>query len=252
MAMKARMPGGARKTPTSLTVVAKAQAAGKWCPCRCHTSMSSAAGSPARTSASPVLAEGLPEASVRVFGGSLLGSLGNYDPATSSLRTSQLSLLEDSTSSLRILPRAGSMRSGTIFQRRPLAPLTAGTGSGLLPTPMKADGDRGSLTYARGNLTLKGAAQTWPTPHGMPQPGAARKPGPSGNELGRAVNEAERQWPTPKSSPSGPDFARMDREGSGGDDLATAVARETSGALNPTWVEALMGFPPGYTDLRER
>jgi hypothetical protein len=32
-------------------------------------------------------------------------------------------------------------------------------------------------------------------------------------------------WPTPKSSPSGPDFARVGREGSGGDDLATAVAK---------------------------
>jgi hypothetical protein len=32
-------------------------------------------------------------------------------------------------------------------------------------------------------------------------------------------------WPTVKGSPSGPDFARTNREGSGGDDLATAVAR---------------------------
>lgn len=30
--------------------------------------------------------------------------------------------------------------------------------------------------------------------------------------------------PTPKASPSGPDFARMGRPASGGDDLATAVA----------------------------
>jgi hypothetical protein len=35
-----------------------------------------------------------------------------------------------------------------------------------------------------------------------------------------------KQWPTPKASPSGPDFARVNRERSGGDDLATAVARE--------------------------
>lgn len=34
-------------------------------------------------------------------------------------------------------------------------------------------------------------------------------------------------WPTPKGSPSGPDYARAGRDGSGGDDLATAVARET-------------------------
>jgi DNA (cytosine-5)-methyltransferase 1 len=95
--------------------------------------------------------------------------------------------------------------------------------------------------------------------------------------------------PTPKSSPSGPDFARADRERSGGDDLATVVARDSlmptprasewkgtgpldskshqhrlergyldatvqereqrTGALNPEWVEWLMGFPAGWTDL---
>lgn len=33
-------------------------------------------------------------------------------------------------------------------------------------------------------------------------------------------------WPTPKASPSGPDYARTNREDSGGDDPATAVARE--------------------------
>jgi len=32
-------------------------------------------------------------------------------------------------------------------------------------------------------------------------------------------------WPTPKASPSGPDYNRVNREKSGGDDLVTAVAR---------------------------
>jgi hypothetical protein len=88
-------------------------------------------------------------------------------------------------------------------------------------------------------------------------------------------------WPTPKSEPSGPDYARANREGSCGDDLATAVARllptpsardwksgkaspetmaknamplnemiETTsagGSLNPTFVEYLMGYPLGWT-----
>jgi site-specific DNA-cytosine methylase len=55
-------------------------------------------------------------------------------------------------------------------------------------------------------------------------------------------------WPTPKSSPSGPDFARAGREQSGGDDLATAVYRNEKGPLNPDWVEWLMGLPCGWTD----
>lgn len=58
---------------------------------------------------------------------------------------------------------------------------------------------------------------------------------------------------TPKSTPSGPDYARAEREGSGGDDLATQAARlssedDCSTLLNPTWVEMLMGWPLGWTD----
>lgn len=73
--------------------------------------------------------------------------------------------------------------------------------------------------------------------------------------------------PTPKSTPSGPDFARAERDGSGGDDLATAAARfptptsnrrsglqshgvnVITGQLNPRWVDWLMGYPIGWTDL---
>lgn len=58
-----------------------------------------------------------------------------------------------------------------------------------------------------------------------------------------------RLWPTPKSSPSGPDFARAARSGTA-DDLATAVARLDTGPLNPEWVEWLMGCPIGWTDLK--
>jgi len=106
-----------------------------------------------------------------------------------------------------------------------------------------------------------------------------------GGDLNTAVkgyaSKHTRMWPTPKSSASGPDYARMDREGSGGDDLATAVARKflptptlscatggqtsrggerkgepllagiAGGPLNPTWVEWLMGFPLGWTDLED-
>lgn len=90
-----------------------------------------------------------------------------------------------------------------------------------------------------------------------------------------------RRWPTPKSTVSGPDYARMSRVGTG-DDLATAVARNWStpsaydctgshgggqssslrtdihnmkvktgqqGQLNPDWVECLMGFPIGWTEV---
>lgn len=109
-------------------------------------------------------------------------------------------------------------------------------------------------------------------------PNAADCQGSHGGGQGRSLRTDVKLWPTPKSQPSGPDYARMNREGSGGDDLATAVARllptptatdaikggkvsprpgamglseTTGGQLNPTWVEWLMGYPAGWTDLED-
>jgi len=69
---------------------------------------------------------------------------------------------------------------------------------------------------------LTQAAQMWPTPTAQD---AKNDAGPSQwNRNSDPLNVAV-MWPTPKSSPSGPDYARDGREASGGDDLATAVAR---------------------------
>ena len=50
-------------------------------------------------------------------------------------------------------------------------------------------------------------------------------------------------WPTPKSSPSGPDYARMERENSGGDDLATAVAKVEGLLPTPRASDGAKGGP---------
>jgi DNA (cytosine-5)-methyltransferase 1 len=64
-----------------------------------------------------------------------------------------------------------------------------------------------------------------------------------------------RFWPTPQASDcrdrgnlsSGAVQRRKDK----GKQLGLSqVVSETSGALNPTWVEWLMGFPTGHTDLK--
>lgn len=131
-------------------------------------------------------------------------------------------------------------------------------GRGLMPTPMTTD--------ARGSRRSTARA-----PHWRGSPGdtlldrALRDADPDVDAAAAAMaahtSELARQesapdaplehpslWPTPKASPSGPDYARAGREGSGGDDLATAVARVETGQLNPDWVEWLMGFPLGWTN----
>lgn len=86
---------------------------------------------------------------------------------------------------------------------------------GLLPTPKATDGSKGSRTAA----------------------GALK-------ELERGKNKdlgmVAALWPTPTASTGGPE-----PEGKTGRKLVTKVG----GALNPQWVEWLMGFPVGWTDL---
>jgi hypothetical protein len=171
------------------------------CPCRCHTSMSSAAASPARISPTPEPERGS-TGSARVFGPSTPDSFANFDRDTSSWRTSQLSLLEDSGVFSETWPRAGMTRNGTAFRLRPLAPLTGGTGSGLLPTPTVV---------------------------------AERLPTPTAGDAKSARNAtAGRRDPDSKHH--------------AGTTLSD-VAYQAGGSLNPTWVEWLMGFPLGWTDL---
>ena len=122
----------------------------------------------------------------------------------------------------------------------------------------------------------------WPTPHGICGDGP-RRAGPSGNELGRAVNRSlvptpsARDWksghasdatfgktarplnefvvryPTPRAT-DGQKMTSLSRErraaGREPDSLPEYVRDELgSGSLNPDWVEWLMGFPEGWTDL---
>lgn len=64
------------------------------------------------------------------------------------------------------------------------------------------------------------AVKMWPTPTSSERSGINPNTG-----KGEGLSKTVKNWPTPKGSPSGPDFARAGRDGSGGDDLATSVAK---------------------------
>jgi hypothetical protein len=94
----------------------------------------------------------------------------------------------------------------------------------LLPTPTAQKGGGSSRSGARMGET--------PTLQGMARKGLL--------------------WPTPRARQAGPDYAQLERNNTGLS-LETAVNLSddsTGGQLNPTWVEWLMGFPLGWTDLR--
>jgi hypothetical protein len=226
-------------------------------------SMSSAADSPARTSALPVEAQALME-SAQGSGSTLTDSLASYDHASSSWKTSQLSLLEEWDESSVIWPRAGMTRNGIAYRRQPLAPLTAGTVSGSWPTPdagafnISEDLDNwrerrartGNKQHTRRQTPLGVAVRIWPTPTARDwKDGSAKACAnvPANGLLGRVVH----QWPTPKLGGlcGGTGSKHMIESRS---DLTAEEARSmvsgNGGSLNPTWVEWLMGYPLGWTD----
>ena len=64
---------------------------------------------------------------------------GRLDLNTSSLKTSQLSLFQDSSKSYATFPKSGMMQNGNVYQTTLLDTLTKGKGFILLPTPTKSD-----------------------------------------------------------------------------------------------------------------
>lgn len=81
----------------------------------------------------------------------------------------------------------------------------------------------------------------------------AEKRGEIANDPRNGLPAAVKFWPTPKV-PSGGGQMERTTPGGGIRKLEDAVSREigrNTGALNPTWVEWLMGFPAGWTDLED-
>jgi hypothetical protein len=182
------------------------------------------------------------------YGPSSHEPFASYDPASSSWRTSQASLWEaEWTPYSETWPSSGMTRNGRAFPRRPLVPRTSVTGSGLWPTPQARDfrSVTGREHEQRDNhlQNLNVAVvyrDRWPTPTARDHKDDQFNPNvPINGLLGRAV------WPTPRAS----EAAHSGRVATGhGGQVGLSEAVGT-GSLNPTWVELLMGFPPGWTDV---
>lgn len=210
--------------------------------------ISSLAASRAKTSAlrepEPVSTE-----SGRVSGPSTRESFARYDPASFSWKTSQLSLLEDSTVSSATWPKAGTMRNGICSERSRSARRTAVKGSSYSrneyptpsATPYGTSQNEGQVAHKRptaGTPSLETWAKNWPTAgandwKGSYQPGQRR---------GQLDEAAEQKWATPTA---GDAAGRQDRKTPKDGDTTSQRA-----VLNPQFVEALMGFPPGWSSAQ--
>ena len=160
------------------------------------------------------------------------------------------------------LPRWGMTRTGAVFQHPTLERPISGTGSGsseTYPTPNCYDaipdyGNRKDSNLENGGrhgVSLRHLVKTWPTP----KANDAEKRGNFDVKNPRnGLPAAAKRWPTPVASmhkgstPAA--LTRKDGQDRSNDRLDHAVMASDGGQLNPTWVEWLMGWPLGWTDLK--
>ena len=117
-------------------------------------------------------------------------------------------------------------------------------GGALWPTPsVHVNYNRAGVSDKSGN-GLSTAVNLWPTPHRNCSNGAGAH-GDGGLNLQTAVS----LWPTPTASSA--TIQDMEQAKFSGNDSNRPKYSDVKsvGSLNPAWVEILMGFPLGWTDL---
>lgn len=199
---------------------------------------------------SPEMAQALKEIGAG-YGQKLSGSLARYDHANCSWKIAQQSLLEDLEPCLEIWPSWGMTRSGACYPLPQLVPRTYALDGGASPdwqTPVADD----AVNRSKGKWNSRGepklSAQVMiPTPTvcgNYNRKGASKT---SGDGLATFVAK----WPTPTAQDA--KNSTLPPSQMGRDSIPGALLRngeKAGGQLNPTWVEWLMGWPIGATELK--
>ena len=245
------------------------------------------AGFPAKTSAQRGGGLALME-SAAGCGEKWRASFTKYSPDLRLWRTHQCSLLGDLEPFLETWPQWGLMRDGECWEQQTLAQTIRGTESGLWATPAASDGQRGgTITDKMTGQSLPQMVNTpakWPTPTVQDSEQAGGKGCIASGKRGLSLHQATQLWPSPnardwkdsgasqgnRKSPNlgtqvhWPTPRAADHKGAtSADAMSKAAARgfnpnlpeltaaiSGGGKLNPTWVEWLMGWPLGWTDLK--
>ena len=155
-------------------------------------------------------------------GQSSIESFASYDPDTSSWRTSQRSLFGGLTEFSETWPRSGMTRNGIAYQQRPLAPLTDEIGFSLLPT-LRANKVTGYSSKGYGETMEQRLKRLL-----IPTMGAHEY---KGSSRARFRNSADFRG------------AKMSE--------GLRTCEDDPIYLNPSFAEVVMGFPIGWTDLRD-
>jgi len=211
--------------------------------------------------------------------------LANYDLDMQSWKMSPVTSRWGLTEFLVTLPKSGMTRSGNLYQLPRRVPRTSENVSLSWPTPtvvtppMEGNVRMYRAKIAMGEMTEQEAEAIlgksvweaqgkippmWPTPttQEVEHPDMTitetgrrlSKDGKSSHSLGLA--DSVKMWPTPTASSWGNEGSQQLLEKRVNDGTITSeqkkqMVRGNGGKLNPNWVEWLMGFPPGWTDLED-
>ena len=235
-------------------------------------STSSVGGSPAKTLVRRVKEQELPE-HVQAYGKSMHESLARFGLNISSPKTLHCFELGDLPLSSKIWPKWGMMQSGECWELGTLVRPTKETECGSWPTPTATErsGVNPNCPEKIQGLTDAVKRQTWPTPtvaeadkipncanygqiglsnhpriRGLPtrpKEQKSRKGVAGGTKTPRnhptpRVHDSKRMRPAEMKRNTPPLAALMENQ------------HKTQGQLNPSWVEWLMGWLIGWTDLK--
>lgn len=195
-----------------------------------------------------------------------LGSFAKYDPDSRSWKTCRdffgTNILGESSV---IWPKRGTMRTGACWEPTTLAPHTIASDFGFWPTVTRREWKNSAGRQSKGRATENLAARAarpmmFPTPVNPVSCG-----GGTGLDSGSNSRRAAKScglWPTPTVGDASdsvaprPSRAATNRQT---EYLNRTVAQSAGGCatpptktppLSPMWVEWLMAWPLGWTDLR--
>jgi len=217
------------------------------------------AASLVRTSAQPAKAQESTE-SAAACGSTWRESSVKYCLASSGWKTHRCLWEEDLEWSSLTLPKWGMMRVGVLWERTTPEHLTSETESGLLanvPTPTAMMADRSSIqtqakyvnrTGKQTNIKAWVGMQMWPTPCATDHKGSG-KTGTLRDRLDYATERGATKSNT-YATPQARDFRTGSTDRWENPERSRNLNDQVGGQLNPTWVEWLMGWPLGWTDLK--
>ena len=198
-----------------------------------------AADTPANPSVTP--AQETAPTTQDTFGQCSPSAFAWFDHDSHCWKTLQGTFLSDLEMSKPTWPRSGMTHNGIAYQRQPSVPRTFATeyslslhGKRLWATPTTQEIEHPNMT-----ITEKG-----------------RRASKSGNGRSHSIGLADqvKLWPTPTAGdskrPKVRHYESSDMPMLGGT-VAARHPENIGGSLNPEWVEWLMGFPIGWTDLED-